>query len=160
MIPRGFGPSPVFVQVLQKSRTDCCRMLNTGALPKTWHYSIFLLTLRKIKQLNSVQYLHILAQCITDISSISVCQIYTSLYRNSVKHRRRGMLVFGTGAQLVLAWESPQPAPSLLSNRQTLFTCRVVPGCRRRKGPAHIKFLEAELLQSAFMWPSVAVVEA
>lgn len=34
-IQRGFGPSPICVQVLQKSRTDCCRMLNTGALPKT-----------------------------------------------------------------------------------------------------------------------------
>lgn len=34
-IQRSFGPSPICVQVLQKSRTDCCRMLNTGALPKT-----------------------------------------------------------------------------------------------------------------------------
>lgn len=34
-ILRGFGPSPIFVQVLQKNRPDGSRMLNTGALSKT-----------------------------------------------------------------------------------------------------------------------------
>lgn len=43
------------VQVLHKSRTDCSRMLTQVLCQKlTWRYSIVLLTLRKIKQLNSI----------------------------------------------------------------------------------------------------------
>lgn len=80
---RGFGPTPILVQVLQKKRTDCCRMLNS-CLAKDKHgvsSTVLLFTLSKIKPLNSPEYLHTSAQCITDISSISLRQMYTSMYR-------------------------------------------------------------------------------
>lgn len=112
MDTKGLLSQSHFCLSASKSRTDCCRMLNTGALPKTnmaLQHSLF--TWRKIKQLNSIQYLHNWAQCIIDISSISFCQIDTSPCRKltaawSVTGQEFLFL------ELVLNWSWHQKVPS------------------------------------------------
>lgn len=89
-----------------------------------------------------------------DISSI----LFVNLYKSISLYRKLTTALSITGEEsfkLVLHWsaaDSLQPAAHLLSNRQRLcLHAIVVRACRQWNAPAHIKFLEAELLPSAFM---------
>lgn len=77
------------------------------------------LTLRKIKQLNFVNYLHIFAQCIMDIASISLSNLHNYI-ENSLQrgtHRQR-MLVFRKWYSIGLGIGT-SPASAVLIKSQT-----------------------------------------